>query len=128
MLRHRFPSYRRLMRDGEARKGVIVEVDERHAWELGSFKWRLRIRVVGDDAAAGREFTAMADTSDLLGEFPHTGDIWPVRLGRGADRRADIDLPALQGEITTERARIEAEHLRLGLARAEEADRGSPGG
>jgi hypothetical protein len=124
MLRHRFPSYRRLMRDGEARKGVIVEVEDRHAWELGSFKWRLRIRVVGDDA--GREFTAMADTADLLGEFPHTGDIWPVRLGRGDNGRADIDLPALQEEITAERARIEAEHLRLGLERAAEADAEPP--
>lgn len=125
MLRHRFPSYRRLMRDGEARKGVIIDVDERHAWELGSFKWRLRIRVIGDDAA-GREFTAMADTSDLLGEFPHAGDIWPVRLGRGNDKRADIDLPVLQKEILAERERIEAEHLRLGLAEAAEADAKSP--
>lgn len=54
MFRHRFPSYRRLM--------------------LGAFKWRLRIRLVGDGASA-REFTAMADTFDLLGGFPHAGDI-----------------------------------------------------
>jgi hypothetical protein len=125
MLRHRFPSYRRLMREGEPARGLIVEVDERHAWELGSFKWRLRFQVVGDDAD-GREFTAMADTSDLLGEFPHTGDIWPVRLGRGDDERADIDLPALQEEILAERARIESEHLRLGRERAEKGETEPP--
>ena len=125
MLRHRFPSYRRLMREGEPARGLIVEVDERHAWELGSFKWRLRFRVVGDDAD-GREFTAMADTSDLLGEFPHTGDIWPVRLGRGNDTRADIDLPTLQEEILAERNRIESEHLRLGRERAERGETEPP--
>ncbi len=113
------------MREGEARKGLVLEVEDRHAWELGSFKWRLRIREVGD-AGDGREFTAMADTSDLLGEFPHTGDIWPIRVGRDGDSRADIDLPALQAEILAERERIEAEHLRLGLARAKEGDARPP--
>jgi hypothetical protein len=113
------------MRDGEPAKGLIVEVTERHAWNLGSFKWRLRLRVVGD-APAGREFTAMADTSDLLGEFPHAGDIWPIRIDRKNPSRADIDLPALHQEIIGGRERIEAEHLRLGLARTEEADPGSP--
>jgi hypothetical protein len=117
MLRHRFPSYRRLMRDGERGRGLIVEVEERHAWTLGSFKWRLRVRVVGG-AAAGREFTAMVDTFDLLGNFPHAGDNWPIRIGTGGRSRADIDLPALQAEIRAERERIEAEHLRLGLERA----------
>jgi hypothetical protein len=114
------------MRDGESRKGLILEVDERHAWELGSFKWSLRIRVIEDDGN-GREFTAMADTHDLLGEFPHTGDIWPIRIGRDGDSRADIDLPALQAEILAERERIEAEHLRLGLERAKEGDARPPG-
>jgi hypothetical protein len=118
MFRHRLPPYRRLLRDGESRKGLIVEVEERRAWTLGSFKWRLRVQVIGDDAA-GREFTAMADTFDLLGEFPHTGDIWPIRLDPDKESRADIDLPALQAEIRAERERIEAEHLRLGRERAE---------
>lgn len=122
MLRHRLPSYRRLMRDGEARRGLIIEVTEVHAWELGAFKWRLRIRVVGE-GEGGREFTAMADTSDLLGEFPHTGDIWPIRV---TDSRIDIDVPALQQEITAERERIEAEHLRLGLERAKEGEAEPP--
>jgi hypothetical protein len=121
VLRHSFPAYRRLMREGEPAKGLILEVTERHAWNLGSFKWRLRLRVTGK-AAAGREFTAMANTRDLLGEFPHTGDIWPVRIGRDGDSRADVDFPALQAEITAERERIEAEHLRLGLERAREED------
>ena len=121
MLRHRFPSYRRLIREGGRGKGLIVKVEERHAWTLGAFKWRLRIRVVGE-GASGREFTAMADTSDLLGEFPHPGDIWPVRLGSGDSSRADIDLPALQEEILAERAQIDAEHLRLGLERAGDAE------
>jgi hypothetical protein len=113
------------MREGEARKGLVLEVEDRHAWELGSFKWSLRIRVI-EDGGDGREFTAMADTNDLLGEFPHAGDIWPIRIGRGRGSRADIDLPALQAEILAERERIEAEHLRLGLERAKESEARPP--
>jgi hypothetical protein len=126
MFRHRLPAYRRLIRDGERRRGLVVAVEERRAWTLGSFKWRLRVQVIGDDAA-GREFTAMADTFDLLGEFPHPGDIWPIRLGPGGGSRADVDFPALQAEILAERERIEAEHLRLGRARAEEEAGGASG-
>jgi hypothetical protein len=102
-------------------KGIILEVEERHAWRLGAFKWRLRMRVVGD-LAEGQEFDAMADTLDLIGEFPHAGDIWPVRLGGGEDPRVEVDFPALQAEVTAERERIEAEHLRLGLAKAAKAE------
>lgn len=102
---------------------MIVDVEERHAWTLGSFKWKLRIRTVGDE---GREFTAMVDTFDLLGNFPHAGDIWPIRFGAGGDSKADIDLPSLQAEIRAERERIEAEHLRLGLERAAKEEAGPP--
>jgi hypothetical protein len=123
MLRHRFPSYRRLMREGERGRGVILDVEERHAWTLGAFKWRLRVRVVGD-AAVGREFTAMVDTFDLLGNFPHAGDVWPIRISEGG--RADVDVPAIRAEIRAERERIEAEHLRLGLERAAAEEAGPP--
>jgi hypothetical protein len=125
MLRHSLPGYRRRMRDGEPGKGVILEVEERHAWTLGAFKWSLRIRVLGD-RAKDQEFTAMADTRDLLGEFAHAGDIWPIRLGVGEDLPAEVDFPALQKEITAERERIEAEHLRLGLERAKKGDAEAP--
>ena len=124
MLRHSLPGYRRRIRDGVPGKGIILAVEERHAWRLGAFKWRLRMRVVGD-GAEGQEFDTMADTLDLIGEFPHAGDIWPIRVGGGEDPRVEVDFPALQAEITAERERIEAEHLRLGLEKAEEAERGS---
>jgi hypothetical protein len=117
MLRHRLPSYRRLMHEGQGAAGLILAVKEPRTGTLGLTKFKLRLRARLPDGEV--EFETLTNTRELLGEYAHAGDVWPVRFDPADRSRIDVDLPELRKRILAERERIETDHRRLGEERFE---------
>lgn len=115
MLRHRLPSYRRLIREGRRAEGLILAVDELQSGTIGHSKFRMRIRA-RLPGGAEPELTRTVDSHELRGAYASAGDTVPLRFDPAKPKRIDVDLPEWRSRLLAASESIEAEYLRRGEA------------